>query len=401
MVPEIGEGGPPAAYASAMPTSWARRVDPVVQDWWPVVLVLALSQIPAGRTGMLHPVVLTGLALLAAVPLRWRREWPAVVVAVVAIAPGVHVALTGADPPFASFAALLIASVALGQHAGVRWSVVGLVAVVAALTTVFVLGPPAPVADLAIPVVYFGGAWAIGRILRRRHETAERMAGLVVALEQERDAKARLAAEAERQHIAREVHDVVAHSLGVIAIHSEAAEELLERGSGDVREPLGVIRDTARHALDELRGVLGTIRADEPSPLTTLAAIPDLVRRFDGSGVAVTVDMADVDADRPLPSPVEATVYRLVQEALTNAARHAAGAAVDVVVRLDGAAVHVAVHDDGAGGEDRRPQTVGGGHGLAGMRERVARLGGTFSAGAVDGGGFGVEAHLPLTGAAG
>lgn len=379
-----------------MPTSWADKVDPVVRDWWPVVLVLALSLIPASDAGELHPVAATLLSLLAAVPLRWRREWPATVTVAVAVPAVAYAAALRADPPFATFASLLIACLALGQY-GTPIGSTALLAVVAAMGAVFVFAPPAPVANLAIPVVYFGGAWVLGRVLRRRQETAQQMTSLVAALEEERETTARLAAEAERHHIAREVHDIVAHSLGVIAIHAEAAEELLDRPSGDVRYPLGVIGDTARHALDELRGVLGTIRSDEPSPTVGIATLPHLVRRFDGAGLCVTLEMDDVEPQRRLPPAVETAAYRLVQETLTNAARHAPGATVVIALRLRRDGLHVAVRDNGA----RRPRgprgTVGGGYGLAGMRERVTRLGGDFSAGAVDGGeGFYVEAHIPL-----
>lgn len=390
------ERGVLRAYPHAMPTSWPDKVDPVVRDWWPVVLVLALSLLPASGAPELPAVTATLLALVAAVPLRWRREWPAAITIAVAVPAAAYAVALRADPPFATFASLLIACLALGQH-GTRMGSTALVAVVAAMAAVFVFGPPAPVADLVIPVVYFGGAWLLGRVLRRRQETAQQMTSLVTALEEERETTARLAAEAERHHIAREVHDIVAHSLGVIAIHAEAAEELLDRPSGDVRQPLAVIGGTARHALDELRGVLGTIRSDEPSPAVGVAMLPHLVRRFDGAGLSVKLDMGNVEPQSPLPLAVETAAYRLVQEALTNAARHAPGAAVVIALRLGDGGLHVAVRDSGA----RRPRasggTVGGGYGLAGMRERVTRLGGEFSAGATEGGdGFYVEADIPV-----
>ena len=380
-----------------MPTSWTDRVDPIVRDWWPVVLVLALSLIPASDAGGLHPVPATILSLLAAVPLRWRREWPAAVV-IAGVVPAVTYAVVlRADPPFATFAALLIACSALGQHA-TRTGTAALVAVAAAMGAVFVFGPPAPAADLMIPVVYLGGAWLLGRALRRRHETAQHMASLVTALEEERGTTARLAAEAERHHIAREVHDIVAHSLGVIAIHAEAAEELLERPSGDVRYPLSVIGDTARHALDELRGVLGAIRSDEPSPTVGIATLPRLVSRFDAAGLDVTLDMDDFEVAHTLPPSVESAAYRLEQEALTNAARHAPGSTVTIALRLRPDGLHVTVRDNGAERPADPRGRVGGGYGLAGMRERVARLGGEFSAGTAAGGdGFCVEADIPLS----
>jgi signal transduction histidine kinase len=391
-------GRPSPPYRDRVRWAEVHRVDPVVRDWWPVVLVGVLTQLVTvedAAWGGLSPLAPTLLGLATALPLRWRRDRPVLVVALLAATVAVTVVVVGSgDPPFAAFVALLIACFSVGQHAPMPAAAVALAVPALPVTLMFVTGTPNQPQELVFPIFYFGGAWSVGRLVRRRHEVARRMEGLVGALERERDENARLAAEAERQRIAREVHDVVAHSLGVISIHAEAAEALLERGSPDVSRPVAVIRTTSRDALEELRGVLGGMRAEQPSPHLGMAELPALVARFREAGVAVTLDVGPVDEPGPLPEAVESAAYRLVQEGLTNALRHARGASVSVWVSRDEDGLAVAVHDDGrgVGGANSHPP----GFGLAGMRERVARLGGQLRAGPTEDGAFAVDARLPV-----
>ena len=376
----------------------AGRVDPAVHDWWPVVLVAGLTQVRAGDPGLLTlpPLVPVMLGLAVALPLRWRRERPIAVLASISAVVGLYAVVVPVDPPFASFVALMLACYALAQHAPAAGAVAGLVFPAAAVGLVFT-GSGAGTEELVFPLFYFGAAWGVGRVVGDRQKLAGRLAALVDALERERDVKAALAAEAERHRIAREVHDVVAHSLGVILIHAEAGDELLSRG-GDVRRQLSVIESTARDALEEIRGVLGAVRADEAPTPSTLEGLVTLVSRFQQAGVDVSLELSQAPGTSPPPAALEATVYRLVQEALTNILRHARGASASVHVHRDDVAVHVTIRDDGAvaGSRSGAPRPSSGGYGLAGMRERVARLGGQLVVGETDDGGFGVEARLPL-----
>ncbi len=399
--------GPLGGYACAQSVrtlarvrwSLARKVDPGLRDWWPVVLVAGLSQVRAGDPGLLTlpPLVPVMVGLAVALPLRWRRERPVAVLVAISAVVGLFAVAFPADPPFATFAALMLGCYSLAQHAPARARLAGPLAPAAVMGLVF-QGSGARAEELVFPLFYFGAAWGVGRVVGHRQTLAARLAGLVDALERERDEKATLAAEAERNRIAREVHDVVAHSLGVILIHAEAADELLTRGGSDVRRQLSVIESTAREALEEIRGVLGAVRAEGSPVPSTLEGLPALINRFHQAGVDVSLELCQAPGTLPPPAAVEATVYRLVQEALTNVLRHARGASASVHVHQDHAAVHVTIRDDGAGSRtgDVARKTSAGGYGLAGMRERVARLGGQLVTGEAEGGGFGIEAHLPL-----
>jgi signal transduction histidine kinase len=376
---------------------WSERIEPAVRDWWPVVLVVSLNQAGWSESGWdgAGPVLPTLLGLVFALPLRWRRRQPVVAIVVISAATTVSALLVAGDPPFAAFVALLIACFALAQHAPLRVALAGLAAPVLPITTLSVLDPTVTAEELVFPAFYIGAAWGAGRLVNRRQELARRMAALAAALEQQQQENARLAADAERHRIAREVHDIVAQSLGVILIQAEAAQELLDRG-GATERPVAVIRSTAGEALEELRGVLGGVRAGQPSPQVGVETLEELIERFRRAGMTISLQL---DGLPEVPAAVDVAAYRLVQEALTNALRHAHGAKVAVQLSCSEDELVVQVRDDGTGSPiDGQP--AGSGYGLAGMRERVARLGGELAAGPVGEGGFTVEARLPLSGAA-
>jgi signal transduction histidine kinase len=155
----------------------------------------------------------------------------------------------------------------------------GLAAPVLRITTLSVLDPTVRADELVLPAFCIGAAWGAGRLVNRRQELARRMAALAAALEQQQQENARLAAEAERHRIAREVHDIVAQSLGVILIQAEPAQELLDHG-GATERPVAVIRSTAGEPLEELRGVLGGVRASQPSPQVGVETFKELIERF-------------------------------------------------------------------------------------------------------------------------
>ena len=246
------------------------------------------------------------------------------------------------------------------------------------------------------------GGWALWRLAVARRRRAARAAAELAA---------RAVAE-ERLRIARELHDVVAHSMGVIAVTAGTARYLLSTRPEEAGRALEVIEAASRGALAELRQLLGLLRpsADSASPqacqtaaaelgpspgelapLPDLSGLPGLAATAVAAGVRVDLDLAGIEA---VPSGVGLSAYRIVQEAITNVVRHAAPATCQVTVHADGSAVKIEVRDDG-----RRPAPAGrslAGHGLIGMRERAELHGGTFSAGPADGGGFAVSATLPF-----
>ena len=229
-------------------------------------------------------------------------------------------------------------------------------------------------------------AWLLGAYVRTRRQ-------LVVELRQRAADSAEAAAVAERARVARELHDVLAHSLGVVVVQAEAAEEALERRPELAAESLRSIQRTGREALVEVRRLVGVLREDEAvrEPSRGAGAVPELVRRVSAAGLPVELD---VDGSvEGLPAAPDLAVYRIVQESLTNVLKHAGASRARVHIARGTDRVSVEVTDDGRGA---RRTDDGSGNGLRGMRERVTALGGTFSAGPERDGGFAVRAELLL-----
>ncbi|GAA3183836.1 sensor histidine kinase [Blastococcus jejuensis] len=211
------------------------------------------------------------------------------------------------------------------------------------------------------------------------------------------EAQARAAVAEERARIARELHDVVTHHVNLVVLQAMAASGMLDHDPERVREPLAVIERSGREALTEMRRLLGVLREEDGerplAPQPGVGDVDDLVGSARSAGLSV--GLAVSGTPRRLPAGLGLTVYRIVQESLTNAARHAAGSTVGVSLRYAPEAVEVAVVDDGGRQVEHAP--AGGGRGLLGMRERVAVYAGTLEAGPVPEGGFAVHARLPLS----
>ncbi|WP_176611640.1 sensor histidine kinase [Actinomadura sp. WMMB 499] len=219
--------------------------------------------------------------------------------------------------------------------------------------------------------------WAIGRLVRARRRNAELL---------ERQREHQIVTD-ERLRIAREMHDVVTHGMGLIAVKSGIANHIAAERPAEAREALRVIEATSREALGEMRRLLGVLRDGAEPPPPGLAGLADIAERVRAAGVRVELSLKCPDG---LPDGVGLAVHRIVQEAVTNVVKHAAPARCEVRVRDDRGVVRIEVVDDGSGGRGG-----GGGHGLVGMRERVAVYGGRFMAGPLPGGGFRVVATLP------
>ena len=238
---------------------------------------------------------------------------------------------------------------------------------------------------LGITLFSFCVPWLLGTV-RLRQQRARR-------LERERER----AVEQERARLARELHDLVSHNVGMIVVQAGAGDVLLDREPERAREALHAIEAGARDALLELRRLLGLLRDGgeaELAPQPTLARLEELAERVRNAGIDVTLrlelDSAAVDA------AVDLSAYRIVQEALTNVVKHARATRVEITIRGDGRTLEIEVADDGRGDAGSDPA----GHGLAGIGERVALLGGEFHAGAREGGGFRIRALLPAAGPA-
>lgn len=241
-------------------------------------------------------------------------------------------------------------------------------------------------------------AWALGRFRRLRADQVAALAERARAAEADRAQRDRRAAEEERARIARELHDVVSHSLSVMVRQAEAGRYVAAKDPAAAASVLATVADTGREALTDMRALLGVLRAGEgaesSTPQPTLDDLPELVERVRRSGQQVRLT---VEGDpRPLDRATHLAAYRLVQEALTNVVKHAGpDAGADVVLAWAPGALRVRVSDTGAARRTAGEQS-GDGRGLLGMRERVQLAGGRLRAGPVGSGGFAVEAELPV-----
>ncbi|MQS34938.1 sensor histidine kinase [Streptomyces katsurahamanus] len=255
-----------------------------------------------------------------------------------------------------------------------------------------------------VMTVPFVLAWVLGDSMRTRRAYFAQLEERAMRLEREREAQSKVAVAAERARIARELHDVVAHNVSVMVVQADGAAYVLDAAPDQAKQALETISTTGRQALAEMRRLLGVLRTgDDPEsgeyvPQPDVQQIEDLVEQVRRSGL--TVDFRIEGTPRPLPSGVELTAYRIVQEALTNSRKHGGpevGASVRLVYFDDG--LGLLVEDDGRGSSHELYEdggVDGQGHGLIGMRERVGMVGGTLDAGPRPGGGFRISALLPL-----
>ncbi|MEV7680475.1 sensor histidine kinase [Streptomyces sp. NPDC088341] len=252
--------------------------------------------------------------------------------------------------------------------------------------------------------VPFALAWVLGDSARTRRAYFDQLEERATRLEKEREAQAKVAVAAERARIARELHDVVAHNVSVMVVQADGAAYVLDAAPDQAKAALETISSTGRQALAEMRRLLGVLRTGDTKeggeyvPQPDVGQIEDLVEKVRGAGLSV--DFRIEGTPRPLPSGVELTAYRIVQEALTNSRKHGGpdvGASVRLVYFDDG--LGLLVEDDGRGAAHEVYEDGGAdgrGHGLIGMRERVGMVGGTLDAGPRPGGGFRISALLPL-----
>jgi signal transduction histidine kinase len=336
------------------------------------------------------------VALLFSGTLAVRRRLP-----LLALLTGIGViALSnGTGPPLADTATFLLGfSLALystGRFAGGRAALAGGLAVVAALPlAVIEPGQPFSPADSAFIAIFILGPWLGGRVVRHRQHRERGLEARAVALELERDAKAREAVLEERARIARELHDVVGHAISVMLLQARGGRRMLAKDPEETRRALDAIDHAGGQALAEMRRLLGVLRQTEDelalAPRPSMTRIDELVARLAGTGLPVEVTVAGEPVE--LPPGIDVSAYRIVQEALTNALKHAGPARAQVIVRYTPEDLELEILDDGPG----TGNGGGSGHGLPGLRERVAVYGGELDAGRRPQGGYALRARLPL-----
>ncbi len=388
-----------------------RRHPTWVDGFWAVVLfgisVVGGATVEESR-GTDLPALTVPAVLLLSLVVALRRRMPERML-LLALAVGVGQLIADVATMPADFALLVI--VYTVAAIGARWaSRLALTAGLCAAPLAQLRWPnedqslAANVAVMIFQTVPFALAWVLGDSIRTRRAYFAQLEERAARLEKERAAQAKVAVAAERARIARELHDVVAHNVSVMVVQADGAAYVLDAAPDQAKKALETISSTGRQALAEMRRLLGVLRtgehqeAGEYVPQPDVRQIEDLVEECRGAGLPV--DFKVEGTSRPLPSGVELTAYRIVQEALTNTRKHGgpdAGASVRLVYFDDG--LGLLVEDDGKGAPHELYEEGGldgQGHGLIGMRERVGMVGGTLDAGPRPGGGFRISALLPL-----
>ncbi|GIF77515.1 sensor histidine kinase [Asanoa siamensis] len=363
-------------------TDAAGDLPPLVVDSL-VALLCYLATIASPVVDGDDTTAMYAFAALSSLPLAWRRRWPIPVTFVTGIATAI-LAVNDLikEVPFGQ----LVATYTFASLASPAWRTIGIVGTIVGLT--ISLTPKNSILPVSASVILFGGAYALGAIARSRRALIENLEARAEQLA----ADYAQAASRERQRIARDMHDTLAHSVSMIVVQAEAGPVVVRRDPVRAEQVFDAIADAGRDALTQLRRTLGVLRTEPASraPQPDLDGIPALVSQARVAGLAA--ELRETGERRPVPADTAVAAYRVVQEALTNVVRHARAARVEVRLSWVDDALQVEVRDDGRG-----PSRKSGGHGLIGMRERVDACGGTLRTGAPDDGtGFLVHARLPV-----
>jgi signal transduction histidine kinase len=391
-----------ASYSSAM-TGWMRLRRGVgaggLVDFGiaAVVTVMAQVQLPGDTSVWIRLAMLVvTLALLL------RSGQPMLTAVLVALGVGLMGLQPDAPSVFGEYLAVLVAAFTVAERCALPGAFAGGLLLAAGVVahdwrSQEYGGLAGVTSDLAIPVVL----WGLGRVVRLQRGRADRSGRLVTELERDRLELVRQAIAEERAHLARELHDVVTHSVSVVVIQAQGAQRVLGADHPEVGAALQTIEASGRSALTDMRRLLGLLRSDEDSairqPQPTLTDVPALVNRVGEAGLAVHLlleggseELDSIDAG------ISLSAYRVVQEALTNTLKHTGATAASVEIRRHDGSLEVTVVDHGgSSGHAHQPQ-VGAGRGLVGMRERVALYGGTLEAEPQPVSGFRVRATFPL-----
>ena len=343
----------------------------------------------------------TALILAQTLPLAWRRRHPLAVSLVTGLATAGY-----GLAPYPDLAMPVPVGGLVGMYSVAAWGsrraalVAGGVAAAVVAVVMSLPRTDADLVDAAFASLGLAGAWVLGDRARVQRALAAELSDRAVRLEREREGEARRAVASERARIARELHDVVAHHVSMMVVQAEAGPLAVERDPARAAGAFEAIAATGRQALVEMRRLLGVLRGDGQAPSLApqpgLDQVLSLVEQVGRAGLEVELVVEGEKA--PLPAGVELSAYRIVQEALTNAVRHAGPGRARVLVRYGERDLELTVRDEGGGGGAAPaggPPTRSG-QGLVGMRERVSLFGGELHAGPGPDGGFTVAARLPL-----
>ena len=346
-----------------------------------------------------------GFGMVFPIALFWRRQYPLLVFVVMCIAGGTSNLLDGdvIENPFTPFFCVFITSYALGTRTAQRDLVRSVVVALAALTYVNATNDPFRVEDLVFSsLIVFAMPFLAGRAVRGQRERTVALREANIALSRDADQASALAVANERARIARELHDVVAHSMSVMVIQAEGARRLVAKDPERAQAALDQIVDTGRSGLSEMRKLLGVLRGDDEqartAPQPGLGNLDVLVGRARDAGLVVDVRVHGEPV--PLPPGVDVSAYRIVQEALTNTLQHGGkGVRAIVSVTYSPSLLDLVIADNGPGapGIDLSDRGSSVGHGIVGMRERVGLYGGDLLVGPGPDGGFEVRARIPIT----
>ncbi|MGW6571459.1 sensor histidine kinase [Streptomyces sp. NPDC054945] len=325
----------------------------------------------------------------AVLPLAWRRRAPVGVLAAILVIGGIYkVAVDGPGQPLPYAGLIAFYTVAVQCTVRVRAAVVLASLAMVALSMRWETGTAR---ELLFTLFVSAAAYALGRLQHTRQAYTAAVEARAAELERANRIEAEQAAARERARIAREMHDILSHAVSIMIVQAEAGPVAVRRAPERAEAAFEAIAETGRDAMAQLRAMLGVLRTDEAAPRSPqpgIAGLAELVERVRSSGLRVSYERTG--AVRELPAALEATVHRVVQEALTNVVKHAGAAAADVTLGYGPGTLTVTVTDDGRG-----PGGAPGGHGLIGIRERAAAHGGTAWTGPGPGGrGFSVRVEL-------
>jgi len=360
-----------------------------------IVVVLGLND-AFGEADISRPDGAIGWLIVIgpALPIPFRRVFPTAAVVTGGL---LQVVMWSTSLPdfYLAMAVLLYSAAAFGGLRGRRASWI-MSAALTLFTAIGVLTGEAPFYAVPIVGLFSVAASAMGASVANRQAYIEQVEARASETERSRLADHDRALTEERNRIARELHDVVAHGLSVVVVQAAAAQRILDRDPSGARSALEQIEQTGRTALGEMRQVLSVIRTDPAEswrPAPGLAGLDELVDELGKTGLMVTLSRSGTIEQHPLPVTIDMTAYRIVQESLTNVLKHGGrGARASVDIQRTESSLDLAITDDGRGAAAAER----GGHGLRGMQERVEVFGGDFSAGPARGGGFAVKVSLPI-----
>ena len=362
------------------------------------LLIIGEAAVVGARHGALHGLSTAIDVVLVAAAIALRRPLPVAAASLLLTTVAIdRVTGGGLDRAGIGWAAVILVGYSAGAHAGRREGPIVLALLIASMTIVYisVFGQKGTAPSEWLWELAFATApYAVGRLLRSRRRLHAELEDRALALTHEREQREHLAVGVERARIARELHDVAAHSLSLMVVQAGAARSVLDAAPDAAAEALADIAATGRQTMADMGRLLGFLESEDPSSLGGISRIGDLVAHARQAGLPVEVRI--IGTARRLASAVDLAAYRVIQEGLTNALKHAGGARTRVLVAYDDAAVRVEVSDDGHSRIHHPLASSGAGHGLQGMRERVAMAGGELTAGRRPDGGWAVVARLPV-----